>query len=208
MNVLLQVLDDGRITDGKGRTVDCSNAVIIFTSNVGAFHLQHLFEKPDWDGTIDEGTRNKVMGELRAGFRPEFLNRLDDIIIFTPLAKSQLGDIIRIQLKGISQRLESRGIKIQLDDKAVQYILNVAYDPQYGARPLRRWLEKHLVTHLSKMLIAGKLRDGQIVKVSVDKAGELTFQTEKNPDYKGNGSSSWMNNDEDDEEMEAVDEDD
>lgn len=205
LTVLLQVLDDGRLTDGKGRTIDCTNAVIILTSNVGAFHLQHLFEKTDWDGTIDEGTRGKVMQELRASFRPEFLNRLDDIIIFTPLGKNQLGEIVRIQLKGISARLESRGIKIELDEKAVQYILSVAYDPQYGARPIRRWLEKHLVTQLSKMLIAGKLRDRQIVKVTVDpKSGELVFTTEKNPDVKvGNGVYIV---DEDDEEMDDADE--
>ncbi|KAI9002513.1 P-loop containing nucleoside triphosphate hydrolase protein [Hyaloraphidium curvatum] len=203
MNILLQVLDDGRLTDGKGRTVDCTNAVIIMTSNIGAYHLQHLFEDPNFDGKIDEATREKVMKDLRAALRPELLNRLDSIVVFSPLGRAQLRDIVRIQLKSISKRLEQRGIKIELDDKAVDHILGLAYDPQYGARPLRRWLEKNLVTTLSKMLISGKLRDRQIVKVTLGADDQLKFATEKNPDIKlpANG----LYDDDDDEEMEAAD---
>jgi len=179
-NVLLQVLDDGRLTDGKGRTVDFSNVVIILTSNLGSeFLLQETNE-----ATVSEAVRKKVMGMVKKHFRPEFLNRLDDIVIFSPLARDQLREIVKIQMKSLVKRLEDQNITVDLGDEAAAFILRQSYDPVYGARPMRRFLEKHLVTALSRLIIGGKLKDRDHVQVGMT-GQELSFDvTEQLPKIK------------------------
>ncbi|KAF9139877.1 hypothetical protein BGX30_007374, partial [Mortierella sp. GBA39] len=174
LNVLLQVLDDGRLTDSKGRVVDFSNTVIIMTSNVGYMHLQ------DAGNTgITEQVREAVMRDVRAHFRPEFLNRLDDLIVFAPLGTDNLGKIIRNQLAVIGKRLESKNITLHITDGACQKVLNEAFDPRYGGRPLKRFLEKQVVTKVSRLLLTGELTEYQSVLVDVDSRGELVFNVSK-----------------------------
>jgi ATP-dependent Clp protease ATP-binding subunit ClpB len=174
-NVLLQVLDDGRLTDGHGRVVDFSNTVIIMTSNLGA---EFLLNNPAAStGGLTESVRDAVMDVVRKHFRPEFLNRLDDLIIFKPLTPSNLSNIIKLQLQNVSKRLESRDIRLELKEKAILYILDAGYDPLYGARPLRRYLEKNIVTPISKMLIGGELREHHLVVVD-ESGGKLEFKVE------------------------------
>lgn len=173
-NVLLQVLDDGRLTDGHGRTVDFTNTVIIMTSNLGA---EHLLEKDALaEGEVPERTRNKVMNAVRKHFRPEFLNRLDDIVIFSPLTQAHLRTIVSLQMRSLVSRLKSRDISIDMNDPAIDMILEKAYNPVYGARPLRRYLEKNIGTEISKMLIKGTLTDHMKVLIGQEK-GVLTYST-------------------------------
>ncbi|RKP16538.1 ATPase, partial [Rozella allomycis CSF55] len=148
LNVLLQVLDDGRLTDGQGRTVDFSNTIIVLTSNLGSQFLQ-----TDFNGSVPQMVKDQVLSEVRRHFRPEFLNRLDDIAIFNPLSETDLFSIVHLQMKQIATRLQDREITVTLDDSAVQLVLQEAYNPVYGARPLRRYLEKTIVTALSKMIL-------------------------------------------------------
>jgi ATP-dependent Clp protease ATP-binding subunit ClpB len=173
-NVLLQVLDDGRLTDGQGRTVDFTNTVIIMTSNLGSEHLVNNGEAIQKQGELSQRVKDQVMSAVKGHFRPEFLNRLDDIVIFSPLSKHNLHDIVRIQASLLGKRLEGRNIKMMLTEAAIDYSLASAYDPIYGARPLRRFLEKHIVTRVSKMLISGELRDHSILEVGANKDG-FTF---------------------------------
>ena len=149
LNVLLQVLDDGRLTDGQGRTIDFSNTVIILTSNVGAEFMQADLAS----GTLSNSVKDLVLNQARQHFRPEFLNRLDDIVVFNPLSQENLFKIVHIQMEQIAKMLESREISIRLDDSAVLSVLREAYNPAYGARPLRRYLEKAIVTQLSLMIL-------------------------------------------------------
>ncbi|KAK3817194.1 MAG: AAA ATPase domain-containing protein [Benniella sp.] len=174
LNVLLQVLDDGRLTDSKGRVVDFSNTVIIMTSNVGYMHLQDL-----GDVGITEEARERVMRDVRAHFRPEFLNRLDDLILFRPLGTEHLNKIVRNQLTVIGKRLESKNITLHITDGAIQKVLSDAFDPRYGGRPLKRYLEKQVVTRVSKLLLTGELTEYQNVVVDLDAAGELLFNVQK-----------------------------
>ncbi|TPX66965.1 hypothetical protein SpCBS45565_g04145 [Spizellomyces sp. 'palustris'] len=165
LNVLLQVLDDGRLTDGKGRVVDFHNTVIIMTSNVGS----HLLQTPK----VDEPVKQAVMMEVRRTFKPELLNRITDIVIFHPLGHDHLRQIVKIQLKEIAKRLESKNIQLKISDAAADLVLARAYDPLYGARPLRRYLERVLVTKLSKMLVSGDLTDRSIAYVeTIEEAGD------------------------------------
>jgi len=166
MNILLQVLDDGVLTDGKGRTVDFSNTVIIMTSNLGYRPLQTLALQGRTD--IDPDTRNKVMEEVRQYLKPELINRLDDIILFHPLCHTQLRSIITNQIKYIEQRIAKQGLMnltLSMTKEAQDFVLKEAYDPAYGARPIRRYLEKHIVTRLSYLKIKGKLYPGCTVKI-------------------------------------------
>eukprot|EP01114_Cavostelium_apophysatum_P006780 TRINITY_DN1824_c0_g1_i1.p1 TRINITY_DN1824_c0_g1~~TRINITY_DN1824_c0_g1_i1.p1 ORF type:complete len:901 (-),score=333.30 TRINITY_DN1824_c0_g1_i1:124-2826(-) len=177
-NVLLQVLDDGRLTDGQGKTVDFSNVVIIMTSNLGADHLLEGIKK---NGAITKADKDKVMEVVRKNFRPEFLNRLDDIVIFHPLSKKDLYKIVRLQVTQMSKRLADRNISVQIKDVALDYILDQAYDPIYGARPLKRFLEKQIVTQMSKLIIAGDLPDNSIVHIDYRPgADSLSFVVEMN----------------------------
>jgi ATP-dependent Clp protease ATP-binding subunit ClpB len=170
-NVLLQVLDDGRLTDGQGRVVDFSNTVIIMTSNLGSEHLLKI-----QNGNLTDEIRSQVMGVVKKHFRPEFLNRLDDIVVFKPLSYEDLSSIVKIQMANVSKRLEQRDIKLDISAAAISHILSAGYDPVYGARPLRRYLEKNVVTQLSRFLISGSLQDHTTVYIDESK-GKLTFSS-------------------------------
>jgi ATP-dependent Clp protease ATP-binding subunit ClpB len=174
-NVLLQVLDDGRITDSHGRTVDFKNTVIIMTSNVGS---QHLLEGVTDEGEIVEGARAAVMRELRSGFRPEFLNRVDDIILFKPLTLGETEQIVELQVEELRYRLAARGLSLNLTPEARNFVAKAAYDPVYGARPLKRYLQHHLETRIGRAIIAAEVVDGGTINVT-EKAGALsvTFAT-------------------------------
>ena len=170
-NILLQLLDDGRLTDNQGRTVDFKNTIVIMTSNIGSAFLT---ENIHADGTIDEGVKERVRGELNKFFRPEFINRVDDIVVFSPLTASQISGIIDIAMKGLVARLQEREITITLTDAAKEFIAKASYTPAFGARPVKRYLQKNVETELASMLIRGEVSDGQ--QVTIDSDGEkLTF---------------------------------
>jgi len=168
-NILLQVLDDGRLTDGQGRTVDFRNTLIILTSNIGAEYLVSQQEGED-----SEAVRDLVMAEVRAKFRPEFLNRLDDIILFHRLRREEMGAIIDIQMRRLKDLLADRKITIDLDDAARTWLANRGYDPAYGARPLKRVIQKHVQDPLAEQILAGGVKDGDTVRISV-RDGNLTI---------------------------------
>ena len=168
-NILLQVLDDGRLTDNQGRTVDFKNTVIIMTSNIGSHYILEGLKE---DGKIGEDTREKVMNEMKRTFRPEFLNRLDEIVLFKPLQREEIFKIIDLQIDEIEERLQDRQIKIELTEEAKELVLNRAYSVQYGARPVKRFLQRHLETEMGRMIISGDLKDKDKVVVDVDN-GEL-----------------------------------
>ncbi|MGX5671641.1 ATP-dependent chaperone ClpB [Thermomonas sp. XSG] len=171
-NILLQVLDDGRLTDGQGRTVDFRNTVIVMTSNLGSHQIQAL----DGDDSPEAYTQMKaaVMGVVQAHFRPEFINRLDDIVVFHALDKAQIKAIARIQLKGLEKRLAERGIRIELTDKAFDLLGNVGFDPVYGARPLKRAIQQQLENPLAQQILSGAFGSGDTVRVDAD-GGKLVF---------------------------------
>ncbi|HTY87702.1 MAG TPA: ATP-dependent chaperone ClpB [Candidatus Acidoferrum sp.] len=172
-NVLLQILDDGRLTDNQGRTVDFKNSIIIMTSNIGS---PLLIENASESGEIAEGVRRKVMAELRAHFRPEFLNRVDETVLFKPLTLAEIGKIVDLQLALLRQRLADRQIELELTEAAREDVARQGYDPVYGARPLKRFLQRHLETALARKLLSGDIRDH--TRVTVDhQNGELTFTT-------------------------------
>ncbi|WJR76704.1 ATP-dependent chaperone ClpB [Bradyrhizobium sp. NP1] len=168
-NVLLQVLDDGRLTDGQGRTVDFRNTLIIMTSNIGA---EYLVSQPEGEDT--SAVREQVMAMVRAHFRPEFLNRIDEIILFHRLQKSEMGRIVEIQFTRLRKLLEDRKIELSLDAKARDWLADKGWDPAYGARPLKRVIQRNVQDPLAEMILAGDIRDGSSVKISAGKAG-LTF---------------------------------
>ncbi len=161
-NVLLQVMDDGRITDSQGRTVDFKNTILIMTSNIGA---QYLLEGIDASGEIRPEAENLVIDELKAHFRPEFLNRLDETILFKPLTKDNLSGIIDLIIKDINVRLEERRIKVVLTDSAKAYITDEAYDPVYGARPLKRFVQKHVETMAAKLILSDAVSEGDTIRI-------------------------------------------
>jgi ATP-dependent Clp protease ATP-binding subunit ClpB len=160
-NVLLQVLDDGRLTDGQGRTVDFRNTLIIMTSNLGAEFLANLREEEDVDAV-----RDQVMGVVRANFRPEFLNRVDDIILFHRLKREQMQTIVEIQLGRLRKLLEDRKIVIDLDESARKFLADKGYDPVYGARPLKRVIQRQVQDPLAEKILAGEVRDGDRVAIT------------------------------------------
>ena len=168
-NVLLQVLDDGRLTDGQGRTVDFKNTLIVLTSNIGADYLVNQKEGED-----TEAVREEVMAEVRTKFRPEFLNRLDDIILFHRLQRSEMTKIVDIQMARLQKLLVDRKIKIELDEQAKTWLANRGYDPAYGARPLKRVIQRHVQDPLAEQILAGGVKDGDTVVVSV-RDGDLTI---------------------------------
>ena len=170
-NVLLQVLDDGRITDSQGRTVDFKNTVLILTSNLGS---QYLLGGVNADGSIDEAAKRKVERDLRDVFKPEFLNRLDEIVFYKPLTKAHVTKIIDLQIAKLNQRLENQQIRVELTQAAKLAIVEASYDPQYGARPLRRYVQHTVETMLSKRLLRGEVTPGQTVTVDAVN-GELIF---------------------------------
>ena len=171
-NILLQVLDDGRLTDGQGRTVDFRNTVIVMTSNLGSHQIQELAG----DGSPEAYTQMKasVMGVVQAHFRPEFINRLDDIVVFHPLDKAQIRSIARIQLRALEKRLGERGIRIELSDAAYELLGNVGFDPVYGARPLKRAIQQQLENPLAQAILSAAFGSGDVVRVEAD-GGRLVF---------------------------------
>lgn len=163
-NVLLQVLDDGRITDSQGRTVDFKNTILIMTSNLGA---SYLLDGIDENGDIKPGVENDVMAELRGNFRPEFLNRLDEIILFKPLSKNNIGGIIHLLMDELNERLADRELRVELTDEAEQFIVDHGYDPVFGARPLKRYLQKTVETLAAKLILADEVRTGDTILIEV-----------------------------------------
>lgn len=185
-NVLLQILDDGRATDSHGRTVDFKNTVIIMTSNIGSYHLlEGITDK----GTIEEGTRQKVMNELRLHFRPEFLNRVDDIIIFKPLKEEEIEKIVVLLTEELRKRLADQGIEVELDESAIKFIAHKGYDPVYGARPLKRLLQRELETKVGRALISGNATEGSKIVVST-KDGSLDVEILKDVNKRESISAS------------------
>lgn len=171
-NVLLQVLDDGRITDSQGRTVDFKNTIIILTSNIGS---QELLSGIDDNGNIQPEAEENVMEELRASFRPEFLNRLDETILFKPLTKDNIGNIIKLLIADLNRRLADREMRVELTPEAETYVMDQGYDPVYGARPLKRYLQKSVETLSAKLILSGGVQPGDTIRLSM-KDGELTAE--------------------------------
>lgn len=169
-NVLLQVLDDGRITDSQGRTVDFKNTILIMTSNIGA---QYLLDGIEENGEIKQEAQDMVMNELRAHFRPEFLNRLDEMIMFKPLTKNNIGGIIRLIINDLNKRLADKELTIELSEDAEQFIVDNGYDPIYGARPLKRYIQKYVETLAAKLILADEVRSGDTIVIRVEN-GQLT----------------------------------
>jgi ATP-dependent Clp protease ATP-binding subunit ClpB len=168
-NVLLQVLDDGRLTDGQGRTIDFRNTLIIMTSNLGS---EFLVNQPEGEDT--SAVREEVMATVRAHFRPEFLNRVDEIILFHRLQRSEMGRIVEIQFARLQKLLEDRKITLTLDADARDWLATKGWDPAYGARPLKRVIQRSLQDPLAEMILAGEVRDGDRVVISVE-GNVLTF---------------------------------
>jgi ATP-dependent Clp protease ATP-binding subunit ClpB len=166
-NVLLQVLDDGRLTDGQGRTVDFRNAVMVLTSNVGSHHIMSIDD--------DEQMRARVMEDLRQEFRPEFLNRLDEIVVFHRLDRAQVRRIVDIQLARFQKRLAARDLSLEISDAAKDLLGNLGYDPTYGARPLKRAIQRHLENPLAQEVLAGRFLPGDSVVFDAGDDGELAF---------------------------------
>ncbi len=167
-NVLLQVLDDGRITDSQGRTVDFKNTILIMTSNIGS---QYLLDGIQDDGSISEEARNLVMQDLRAHFRPEFLNRLDETIMFKPLTKDNIGHIVDLLLKGLNKRLADQELTVELSLAAKQFVIEGGYDPVYGARPLKRFVQKEVETSTAKLILGGQVSEGDTILLDVENGG-------------------------------------
>lgn len=175
-NVLLQVLDDGRITDSQGRTVDFKNTILIMTSNIGS---SYLLEGIDENGEIRQEAQERVMHDLRGHFRPEFLNRLDEIIMFHPLSKSHVSSIIELLVADVNKRLADRELQIELTDAAKQMIIDGGYDLMYGARPLKRYLQKHVETLAARLILSGDVGSGDTILIDVEN-GDLTARTKRN----------------------------
>ena len=170
-NVLLQLLDDGRLTDGKGKIVDFKNTIVIMTSNIGSEIILN-------DPMVSEPTKEAVLDEMKHRFKPEFLNRIDDIIVFKALGKENVKNIVNLILEGINERLKEQYIKVEFTDKALDYIVDEAYDPAYGARPLKRFVQKDIETNLSKMILGGEVPENSVVKVDSD-GKDLIYKVEK-----------------------------
>ena len=165
-NVLLQVLDDGRITDSQGRTVDFKNTILIMTSNIGSSYLLDGIEE---NGEIKEEAQEMVMNDLKAHFRPEFLNRLDEIIMFKPLTKENIGNIVDLMMKDLDRRLADQDIHLELSPAAKKYIVDHGYDPVYGARPLKRFLQKNVETLAARKILSGEVMSGDTILMDLEK---------------------------------------
>lgn len=164
-NLLLQLLDDGRLTDSQGRIVNFKNTVVIMTSNVGS---RYLLENIGEDGELDEETRNRVMNELRYLFKPEFLNRVDDIVLFKPLTRNEVREIVRLVMKNVSDRLSEKDMKLKITDRALDYIVQNGWTPEYGARPVKRFIQKEVETEIGRQVIKGLVGEGDIMIVDSD----------------------------------------
>jgi ATP-dependent Clp protease ATP-binding subunit ClpB len=177
-NLLLQVLDEGRLTDNKGRTVNFRNVIIIMTSNIGSDIIRDRMEK--WNNRMpekeEEQLRKDIFMLLRKSLRPEFLNRVDEIVMFSPLGIDQIKEVVRIQLRNVRKLLEGHNISIDFTETAVDWLAERGFDPQSGARPVKRLIQRDIINELSKELISGKISRDSVVKVTVEK-GELKFVT-------------------------------
>jgi ATP-dependent Clp protease ATP-binding subunit ClpB len=167
-NVLLQILEDGRLTDSHGRTVSFKNTIIIMTSNIGSTHLLGGIDR---EGHISEEARQAVEAALRAHFRPEFLNRVDETVLFKPLTLGEITSIVGLLIKELGQRLEQQRIELSVTEQAEKYIAKAGYDPVYGARPLKRYILQHLETPISRLIISGQKADGSVITVDVGESG-------------------------------------
>ena len=191
-NILLQVLDNGRLTDAKGRTVNFKNCVIIMTSNIGAEHIDRMSSLGFASGrSVSEGERyemvkDKVMGSLKEYFRPEFLNRLDEIILFNILSPEAMHDIVRMQIDIVAKRLEDKHITLALSDAAIDHLAKEGYNPQYGARPLKRLIQTKIMTPIANLMVARGVMEGGSVSVDFKTngkdSGEFTFDVRKGPE--------------------------
>ena len=166
--MLLQVLDDGRITDSTGKTVDFKNTILIMTSNIGS---QYLLDGIDENGSIRPEAETMVMNDLRAHFRPEFLNRLDETILFKPLTKANIGGIVNLLIADVNKRLADKELSIALTDEAKEFVCEHGYDPVYGARPLKRYLQKHVETLAAKLILSDGVHTGNTIMIDVSQDG-------------------------------------
>ncbi|MNI42720.1 Chaperone protein ClpB [compost metagenome] len=168
-NILLQVLDDGHLTDNKGRTVNFKNTIIIMTSNTGSTIIQENFSHLTDDNRdeIIAKTRNEVFDLLKQSIRPEFLNRIDEVIMFTPLSRDEIGDIVRLQFAHVQKQLAEQNIFITASDEAMDWLAQLGYDPIYGARPLKRVIQKRILNELSKEILSGKVNRDSIIRLDV-----------------------------------------
>jgi ATP-dependent Clp protease ATP-binding subunit ClpB len=176
-NALLQILDDGRLTDAQGRTVDFKNTILIMTSNIGS---EHLMEGITAEGEISHVARESVLSALRHHFRPEFLNRVDDIVLFKPLRLEEIEQIVDLQVEDLRRRLADRRIGLDLTEEARAFIARAGFDPVYGARPLKRYIQRHLETRVGRQLVAGDIPDGSRLRVAI-KEEELAIEAEAPP---------------------------
>jgi ATP-dependent Clp protease ATP-binding subunit ClpB len=176
-NILLQVLDDGRLTDNKGRTVDFKNTIVIMTSNIGSMIIQQKFAALQKGETemIFEQTREAVMELLKQQLRPEFLNRIDDIIMFKPLTKSEIVDVVRLQFNQMREMMQKNGISVEISEEALAWLAAAGYDPNYGARPVKRLMQRHMLNELSKMILTGKVDNTRPIKIKLAE-GHLIFE--------------------------------
>ena len=176
-NILLQVLDDGRLTDNKGRVANFKNTIIIMTTNIGSSIIQDNFGKltDENENEIFEDTKEKVFDLLKRSVRPEFLNRIDETIMFKPLSKADVRKIVNIQFKHIQKMLEGNGIKLEATTEVLQHISEIGFDPQFGARPLKRVLQRELLNELSKEILAGNIHNNSIVGIELDKNNHIKF---------------------------------
>ena len=182
-NILLQLLDEGRLTDSKGRTVNFKNTIVIMTSNLGSHLIQEKME------TLTEENRDELMGELRVklfemlkqSIRPEFLNRIDEIIVFKPLTMSELAQIVELQLRQVQKLLTDKNITLTFTEEAKSRLATIGYDPSYGARPLKRVIQKYVINILSEKILAGEISEGETVKIGTDHRGMIEFVTKVKP---------------------------
>jgi len=179
-NILLQVLDDGRLTDNKGRTVNFKNTIIIMTSNIGS----HLIME-QLDGITDanrdmvlEKTRFEVMNLLKQTIRPEFINRVDEIVVFKPLRKDEIREVVHLQINQLQKILQIQGIELQVSDPVIEWLAISGYDPQFGARPVKRVIQKNILNELSKQILSGSVQDDKPIKIECEKEG-LVFENNK-----------------------------
>jgi ATP-dependent Clp protease ATP-binding subunit ClpB len=175
-NVLLQVLDDGRLTDNKGRTVDFKNTIIIMTSNMGSHLIMDALQgEENPSSTLLEKTKEKVFDMLKSSIRPEFLNRIDEIIMFSPLSRNDIKDIVRLQINALSSMLAKRDIHLTVDENAIEVLCEEGYDPQYGARPIKRVIQRDLMNSLSRSIISGEIEPASQITIGAEN-GQLTFK--------------------------------
>ena len=175
-NILLQVLDDGRLTDNKGRTVDFKNTIIIMTSNIGSHLIMDALQgEENPSNELLDKTKEKVFELLKMSIRPEFLNRIDEIIMFSPLSREDIKEVVRLQIKSLSSMLSKRDISLTIDENAIEILSSEGYDPQYGARPIKRVIQRDLMNSLSRSIISGEIEPASQITVSGDN-GKLVFK--------------------------------